>query len=118
MTDLTLGRDAPYTMQYRRRPVLLMLRFCQYENGRVAVQMIDWKDGSSWGCATVNLPEEPMEADEVAIKTWSENQDVLPFLVANKIVAEPHREVRAGYATAQICRLLVSSAQQEKHPYQ
>lgn len=84
------------------------LEFSKYSNNnRTAIELIDTTDGDCVCMATVNLPYELIESDEVAIKDYSENEGVLKFLVDNKIVSEPIRTVAAGYVTFPICKLLV-----------
>ena len=80
----------------------------KYENGRVALLLVGG-DGSNIACATVNIPEEPLNEGEVLIKTWSENANMLPFLIKNKIVEDTGRDVPVGYVKARVCRLLIQS---------
>lgn len=77
----------------------------KYANGRTAVVLMD--EEGQVACATVNLPDQELQGDEVFIKTWSENEQMLPFLVRNGIVNDTGREVPTGYVTARICRLLI-----------
>lgn len=49
-----------------------------------------------------------LEKDEVAIKTWSENEDVLPELIRLGIVSEPVRYIAQGFVQAPICKILIS----------
>jgi hypothetical protein len=77
-----------------------------YKQGnRTALQLFDVEDGMPFATCTVNLPEEPMEENEVAIKNHSENTGILDFLVENSIVDPPHRYVNSGFVTFPVCRL-------------
>lgn len=58
--------------------------------------------------ASVNLPETILEPDEIAIKDYSENEGMVDWLVAQQLVAPPHRHVHSGYVLVPICRLKVT----------
>lgn len=76
-----------------------------YGNGRRAIELIDAMNGQPVLTASVNVPEWPLEEDEVAIKTWSENAGILDVLVEAGVVREAHRSVRvSSYVTAAVCR--------------
>lgn len=76
----------------------------RYGNDRVAISAIDEEDGDMFGRLTVNLPEEELGPDEIFVKTWSENKEWVPQVLA----AMPHvfqdtgRKARAGYTEAAI----------------
>ena len=79
-----------------------------YENtGRTALTLVDADDGEQVACATVNLPEHKLGPGEIFIKTWSENEGMLEFLLKNHIVEDTGREVPTGYVTARVCKLLI-----------
>lgn len=79
----------------------------EYSNGRTALELIDPKNGESILVATVNIPEEEIEKDEVIIKNYSENEGILPVLVKAGVIGEPIRTVQAGFTKAYVCKLLV-----------
>ena len=83
------------------------LEFSKYQNGRIAILLVDTTDGSPVTTASVNLPDEPLNDGEVFIKDWSENQGVLAALVAAGIVEDTGRTVRTGFVQANIVRILV-----------
>lgn len=56
---------------------------------------------------SVNLIEESLANDEIAIKTWSENEGMLDQLIEQKVVSEPLRQVETGFVHAAICKLLI-----------
>lgn len=85
-----------------------ILNFGQYANGRTAIQLIDVEDGAPVAIATVNVPEYDLAADEVVIKSYSENIGVLDALINANIVRETGRFVNTGYISAPVCKLLVS----------
>jgi len=76
-------------------------------NGRKAITLANPKTGIYVAVATINFPDEHLENNEVAIKDYSENEGMLEFLMAHKIVAPPHRFVRSGYIVAPIVKLLI-----------
>lgn len=82
--------------------------FTQYQdNHRLAILLLDAETGERIAVATVNIPDEYLQPDEVIIKNYSENEGILPVLEEAGIVAPPHRIVQAGYTHAGVCKLLV-----------
>jgi hypothetical protein len=77
----------------------------QYDNGRPALQLIDAEDGSPIAAATVNLPDVPLGRNQVAIKSYSENEGMLDALVAAGVVKPTGQMVRSGYVEVPICEL-------------
>lgn len=78
----------------------------QYPNKRTALRLLDATDGSPVIMATVNIPAESIENDEVIIKNYSENEGVLDALVEEGIVSKPICELRSGYVPLYVCKLL------------
>lgn len=74
-------------------------------NNRISISLIDPITYESYAIATVNLVNENLDYNEVAIKTWSENDGILKALIQNGIISEPHRVVNVGYTKAYICYL-------------
>jgi hypothetical protein len=83
-----------------------VVAFAQYGNKRTAIQLLAADDNTPIAVASVNLPDEPMEADEIAIKDYSENEGMLDCLVKAKIVSTPLRFVESGWVTIPICHLM------------
>lgn len=91
------------------------IRFHNYEykvvysryvnNQRIAISLIDPVTHEVYLIATVNLIEEDLQYNEVAIKEWSENVGILEALIQNDIISEPHRVVNVGFTKAYICYL-------------
>lgn len=77
----------------------------QYDNGRVALQLVDVEDGSPIAKATVNLPDVPLGKNQVAIKDWSENEGMLDALVAASVITPTGQMVRSGYVEVPVCEL-------------
>lgn len=88
-----------------------VINFATYANGRTAIQLCDATDGQPVSMATVNLPDEHMVEDEVAIKDYSENSGMVDTLVAAGVIARPHRAVPSGFVTIPVCSLMVNPNQ-------
>jgi hypothetical protein len=93
-----------YKTPYATYEVFLEKAF--YQNKQTALVLKD-KMGDTVAVCTVNLPGVQLASDEVIIKTWSENEPMLDFLIKNNIVQDTGREVPTGYVFARIVRLLV-----------
>jgi hypothetical protein len=86
------------------------LVFTTYRNNRrIAIELVE--DTPPFfepvAMATVNLPNEKMEPDEVAIKDYSENEGMLECLMKAGIISKPLRIVQSGFVSVPICKLLV-----------
>lgn len=84
------------------------LDWSTYQDGRRALRLVHAADGSPMATASVNLPEEPMAEDEMAIKSYSGNAGLLTRLIEKGIVSRPLRHVQSGYVEIPICRVLVA----------
>jgi hypothetical protein len=82
----------------------------RYQNGRVALRLVDSADHVSIARATVNRPDIRLEADEVLIKDYSENAGILDALERAGVVMRTERTIASGYATLIIACLLVGQA--------
>jgi len=95
---MTYNLNTPYG-----NTVPVALEFGKYANGHNRIQIIDTTDGFPYATASVSVPD--LQADEVGIKSYSENTGVLEFLVENNIVKQPHRFVKSGYIIIPICKM-------------
>jgi hypothetical protein len=75
----------------------------KYENGRLALMLIDAKDGSPVATATVNIPDVKLGKNEVLIKDYSENQGMLQVLEEAGIVRATGERIRSGFVEIPIC---------------
>lgn len=73
-------------------------------NQRISITLVDY-DNYPIAVATVNIPEENLDYNEVAIKNWSENEGILKTLINAGIINKPHRQVDVGFVKADICYL-------------
>jgi hypothetical protein len=80
--------------------------FAQYGNGRTAIQLLAVEDRVPIAVASVNMPDESLEADEICIKDYSENEGMLECLMKAKIVSAPLRYVESGWVTIPVCHLM------------
>ena len=79
-----------------------------YSNGRLALVLKDADPMSmepDITVATVNLPHEPMNPDEVAIKDYSENEGMLDVLMQADLIFIPNRYVPSGHVEIPVCKL-------------
>lgn len=93
--------------QFKFGKYTLIPQFGRYRNNnRVSITLIDAEDGISFAVATVNLPDEPMEGNEIAIKNHSENDGLLWALQDAGIIGEVKRWIKSGHVTIPIVELL------------
>lgn len=64
------------------------------------------EDNEPFMTASVSVEAE-LEADEVAIKNYSENEGILDELIKNGVVSKPHKVINSGFVTIPICKLLM-----------
>lgn len=80
-----------------------------YLNGRTAIALVD-EFGERVATATVNLLDAELpnddEHDYVLIKTWSENENMLDFLIKNGIVEDMGIDVPTGFVKARLVKLI------------
>lgn len=66
--------------------------FAEYRNGGTAIRLVDAVDGMPVATASVWVGGlERVDADEIAIKDYSENEGMLTALIEGGIVHPPHR---------------------------
>lgn len=81
----------------------------QYSNDRIALELIDVKNGETVLVATVNIPQEKIAKDEVIIKNYSENEGILDILVKANVISKPIRMIDVGMAAngGAVCKILI-----------
>lgn len=77
-----------------------------YPNGRIAIGLVKTEDREPMLIASVNLPYEFIDENEVAIKNYSENEGVLDVLIEAQVISAPIRFAKSGYIQAPICKLI------------
>ena len=83
------------------------LAFGEYQNGRTILFLNDNATLEDVLCASVNLPDEAIGSNEIAIKNYSENEGVLDVLIEYKVVSKPKRYVNLTHVSVPICELLM-----------
>ena len=76
----------------------------KYNNGRNALLV---GTGGYYCCASVNLPEEDMLPNEIAINNDGLCKGVLPALIEAGIVSQQIRSIRSGFVDFPVCELLI-----------
>lgn len=76
-----------------------------YGNSRPALQLIDANDGCPIATATLNLPEEKLDDDEICIKNYSENMGMLESLLEHGLVDEPTRFIQLNHVRVPVCKM-------------
>src|SRR5687767_9129052 len=79
-----------------------------YDNNRVAILVNELTTGDPILIATVNLPEQELEEDEVFIKDWSENAGIYETLVRAGLILRYQSWVNLGGCNAYRCKLVSS----------
>lgn len=79
----------------------------EYQNGRIALQLISKEDGELVTTATINIPEIELNENETIIKDYSENEGLLDELIKAKVVTIPTKGVRTGFVVAPIVKVLI-----------
>ncbi|WP_321416774.1 hypothetical protein [uncultured Methanomethylovorans sp.] len=79
----------------------------KYNNGRIAIQLIDDCDGAPVATATINIPAESLAKDEAIIKDYAENEGMVQALMDAGIITKFVRQARSGYITAPIYKVNV-----------
>lgn len=74
-------------------------------NNRVALVLYTMC-GQPYATLTTNVGVDLAE-DEVAVKTWSENDGILQLLMENNIVSAPLYYIPSGFVEIPICKLLI-----------
>lgn len=83
----------------------LMLRARAYRNGRLAVA-VEGRGGEPWGVLTVNLPDLPLQDDEILVKTWDENAPFREPALASGRFVDTGGRVPINHVTAEVWRVV------------
>ena len=81
-----------------------------YGNGRKAIELVDSETHEPIARATTNIPNVPLEDDEVLIKDYSENEGMADTLIAAGII-KPYtlNYVKSGFVHIHPFKLTVLS---------
>ncbi len=80
-----------------------------YGNNRIALTLIEKETGEDVIVATVNLVDEILQENEIAIKDSEENEGAYKCLFEAGIVGEVKRYAHSGFCKYPICDLLITN---------
>ncbi len=87
-------------------------KVCHYMNNRLAVEYMGMDEemgGMISECiATVNIPDENIEPDEVIIKDYSENEGIYECMLEAGHIGPVIRYAESGFIMAPVCKLLLN----------
>ena len=69
-----------------------------YDNGRVAIAL----DGGRFGKLTVNIPHAPLEAGQIFVKTWGENEWLREAALATGLFTDTGGHMGSGFCIAEV----------------
>jgi len=72
--------------------------FQEYANGQNAIML--FMHGMPYCKASVSLPDQCQQEDEVFIKNWGENMGLMEDLIANGYISAPTQYIPTGFAEA------------------
>lgn len=78
-----------------------------YSDGNRTALMLQCENGEPMAKCTVNLPDDHLGADEVAVKSYSENEGMVEALMAAGVIEKPYRSIQSGHVQIPVCRLLL-----------
>ena len=84
------------------------LRAGEYDNGRIAIRLVDIEDWAVLATCTVNLPDLAMKEDQVLIKDYSENEGMYHVLHSAGVISQPIAYIQTGHVSVPLCELAVS----------
>ena len=74
-------------------------------SNNIAIQLVD-EGGTPWCMASVNVPDEILGEDVVALKTYSENEGIDSILVSAGVIENPPvRYIGSGFVMIPVYRL-------------
>jgi len=84
----------------------LIPQYGNYQNGQIAIKLIDSSDGMIYAVGTVCVEDNLLKEGEVAIKDYSENEGILGSLIEADIIEPPHAFIQAEFVKIPICKLI------------
>lgn len=77
----------------------------KYGNNRLALLMVDALNKEPVTTVTVNIPEAPLNDDEIIVKSYSENEGMLEYLVENDLVEDTGKFIPTGFVVVNIVKM-------------
>lgn len=94
-----------FTHKFGGIPYRMNLILSEYENGRLAVLIVD-ENRNIW-TASINVPQVELSTDEFVFKTGFENDGLFEFLTSAGVIEDTGRSVDVGLKRAlPICHLV------------
>lgn len=94
-------------VQYLRWHCVVEVRRYRRARRKAIVLLRDDAQRRVIAVATVNVPTEYLDSNEVIVKSVEENLGLLEVLRAAGVISDPLRWIQAGGYTLPVCRLLV-----------
>jgi hypothetical protein len=79
----------------------------EYQEGGIALQLVDAEDGEPVATPTIFLPEVSLEKDEILIKSYSENEGMMESLMIQGVIDGPIESIPTGHVTVTKHKLLI-----------
>jgi hypothetical protein len=83
----------------------LIMELHHFNNGRIALLLVD-DYGEPYTKININIPEMPLDDDEIVVKNYGENKGILEQLIAQGIVTDTGKRVQTGYVKSPVCKLV------------
>ena len=80
----------------------VVVTLSHYPNYKNRLQLYDSEDGCPYAVCSMNS-DVLIEEDEIIIKTYSENEGILEFLIKNNIVSNTGKTIKIGRINSPIC---------------
>ena len=78
----------------------------KYAKGQNSLQLIDVEDGGPVATASVCLPDQPQQENQVFIKNYSENAGIMETLMLQGIISGPQAVIPGGHVNFTVHELL------------
>ena len=82
----------------------LFIRFEKYLNGQHCIKLYEKGTELLWAVASLAVGFS-LQADEIAIKNYSENENILDTLLEAEVIHYPHRYISQGFVRIPICKI-------------
>lgn len=73
-------------------------------NNRIALRLIDERDGTPISILTCNLPHVHLEPGEFCVKTWSENEQIAKNCMDSGLFIDTGKRFPTGHCVAEVWR--------------
>ena len=84
------------------------IRARKYNNGNLAIELLEAETGDHFTTCTVNVGKIDDSLNAVAVKDYSENEGMLDFLKENGLVGDTLYTVQSGFVIVPVVKLTES----------